>query len=58
MKRYSSYEVTDIRADGFSKLVVVVSAIIQRRSPLSLGNVMGSMFSNILGAMLSWWDGF
>lgn len=33
-----------------SKLAVVVAAILQHRSPLALGNVMGSTISNILGA--------
>lgn len=33
-----------------SKLAVVVAAVLQHRSPLALGNVMGSSISNILGA--------
>ena len=33
-----------------SKLAVVIAAILQHRSPLALGNVMGSAISNILGA--------
>lgn len=32
------------------KLAVVIAAILQHRSPLALGNVMGSAISNILGA--------
>lgn len=34
----------------FLKLAVVVAAIAQNRSPMALGNVMGSTVSNILGA--------
>ncbi|KGO49057.1 Sodium/calcium exchanger membrane region [Penicillium expansum] len=34
----------------WEELAVVVSAILQHRSPLALGNVMGSTISNILGA--------
>ncbi|KAJ5151792.1 hypothetical protein N7492_010087 [Penicillium capsulatum] len=34
----------------WEKLAVVVAAILQHRSPLALGNVMGSTISNILGA--------
>lgn len=34
----------------FIKLAVVVAAIAQHRSPMALGNVMGSTVSNILGA--------
>lgn len=36
--------------DDFIKLAVVVAAIAQHRSPMALGNVMGSTVSNILGA--------
>lgn len=39
-----------IRADNFSQLAVIVAAILQHRSPLALGNAMGSAISNILGA--------
>ncbi|CAI7679007.1 unnamed protein product [Penicillium pancosmium] len=34
----------------WEELAVVVAAILQHRSPLALGNVMGSTISNILGA--------
>ncbi|KAJ6038496.1 hypothetical protein N7499_004407 [Penicillium canescens] len=34
----------------YEELAVVVAAILQRRTPLALGNVMGSTISNILGA--------
>ncbi|KAG5208212.1 Sodium calcium transporter [Trichophyton interdigitale] len=34
----------------WEELAVVVAAVLQRRSPLALGNVMGSAISNILGA--------
>ncbi|CAI7606427.1 unnamed protein product [Penicillium glandicola] len=34
----------------YEELAVVVAAILQHRSPLALGNVMGSAISNILGA--------
>ncbi|OJJ71704.1 hypothetical protein ASPBRDRAFT_43084 [Aspergillus brasiliensis CBS 101740] len=34
----------------YEELAVVVAALLQRRSPLALGNVMGSTISNILGA--------
>lgn len=37
-------------ADNLSKLAVVVAAIAQHRSPMALGNIMGSTVSNILGA--------
>lgn len=36
--------------DDLIKLAVVVAAIAQHRSPMALGNVMGSTVSNILGA--------
>lgn len=39
-----------IHTDKVRKLAVVVAAILQHRSPLALGNVMGSAISNILGA--------
>lgn len=50
MKRYSPPLLIHIRADDCSQLAVVVAAILQHRSPLALGNVMGSTISNILGA--------
>ncbi|GAD98418.1 hypothetical protein PVAR5_7110 [Paecilomyces variotii No. 5] len=34
----------------YEELAVVIAAILQHRSPLALGNVMGSTISNILGA--------
>ncbi|GLA34996.1 hypothetical protein AnigIFM63309_009183 [Aspergillus niger] len=34
----------------WEELAVVIAAILQHRSPLALGNVMGSTISNILGA--------
>ncbi|KAL3495464.1 Sodium/calcium exchanger protein-domain-containing protein [Aspergillus germanicus] len=34
----------------YEELAVVVAALLQHRSPLALGNVMGSTISNILGA--------
>ncbi|OQD95778.1 hypothetical protein PENVUL_c102G02240 [Penicillium vulpinum] len=34
----------------YEELAVVVAAILQGRTPLALGNVMGSTISNILGA--------
>ncbi|OJJ29989.1 hypothetical protein ASPWEDRAFT_177718 [Aspergillus wentii DTO 134E9] len=34
----------------YEELAVVIAAILQHRSPLALGNVMGSAISNILGA--------
>ncbi|EEA26143.1 hypothetical protein TMatcc_005606 [Talaromyces marneffei ATCC 18224] len=34
----------------YEELAVVVSAILQQRSPLALGNIIGSSISNILGA--------
>lgn len=39
-----------LNADILLKLAVVVAAVIQHRSPLALGNIMGSTISNILGA--------
>ncbi|GCB27551.1 sodium/calcium exchanger MaX1 [Aspergillus awamori] len=36
----------------WEELAVVIAAILQHRSPLALGNVMGSTISNILGAFL------
>lgn len=37
-------------ADNLPKLAVVVAAIAQHRSPMALGNIIGSSVSNILGA--------
>ncbi|KAJ5082051.1 hypothetical protein N7532_011094 [Penicillium argentinense] len=34
----------------YEELAVIIAAILQHRSPLALGNVMGSAISNILGA--------
>lgn len=34
----------------YEELAVVIAAVIQHRTPLALGNVMGSTISNILGA--------
>ncbi|UDD61813.1 hypothetical protein AFCA_009157 [Aspergillus flavus] len=34
----------------YEELAVVVAAVLQKQSPLALGNVMGSTISNILGA--------
>lgn len=51
MKRYVSLDQQLwLVANSQVKLAVVVAAIAQHRSPMALGNVMGSTVSNILGA--------
>jgi Ca2+/Na+ antiporter len=51
MKRYLGLNLQLwLIADNQVKLAVVVAAIAQHRSPMALGNVMGSTVSNILGA--------
>lgn len=56
MRRYPSPTflraclLNDVFPNVVSKLAVVIAAILQHRSPLALGNIIGSSISNIIGA--------